>query len=427
MTKLEEAFIALWCCAMPITSFVLVPSIPGTIPAYLLALFSIIFVTARCLTGFFTNDVFGYLKTLGSALLLWTLLLAGSQFGHIVTNRHDFGDVSMIAPNDPAVLFRVELFTQSMYLFACVFIALYFCFFFRPHMMRYVYWGAYIMAAYGLYEWFFFLIFKEPGDFLGNRVYGVGSGSQHTGSWSQSIDFAGLHLLRIKSTFGEPSFFSAAVVPYLFLALDARKLVLAGLLAFDAFFSTSTSCYLTIAFCVVVRSFWVGKNIGPNVAVLILFGAGLYAMSLLYPDTFSQLFGDKFSGSTESGRTHQKSMDALLDLLAKLGPLNWIFGVGLGYVYAGVTWAVLVNLGLIGLSFYVFLFWKPILQLNNTDLLSLGLKTALFGIFFSYTLNVAEFYLPTTWMFIGLAYWKLGQQKAVHEVHLPRPSAVFAT
>jgi hypothetical protein len=413
MKRAEEVFIALWCTVMPITSFVLIPSIPGTIPAYLLALVSVGFIAARMIMGEIDPRMFGYLKILFISILLWLLLVAGSQLGHIFSNRSGFGDAYMIAPDDPTVLFRSGLFTQSMYLFACILIAIYLRFFFQPHMMRYVYWGAYLMAIYGIYEWLLYFIFKMPGDFLENRVYGMDRADTHTGSWSQGIDFAGINLLRIKSTFGEPSFFSAAVVPYFFLALDNKKTVLTALLLFVAFFSTSTSCYISLAICFVVRTFTVGS---PNLFTVLLFSVGLYAMASLFPDTFNQLFGEKFSGDNESGQAHQKGMQSLGDLLSTFSLFNWIFGIGLGYIYAGVTFAVFFNTGLLGFAIYIFMFCKPMILLGHKDLEALGLKTALFGILVAYTLNVSEFFLPTTWMFIGLAYWKLNQVKTVELV-----------
>jgi len=416
MKKIEEFYVALLCIVMPITNFVVIPMIPGTIPAFLLAPLSLGFIAVRMITQVDDRRVAGYLKTLLGAIFFWALLVAGSQLGHILDDRHSFGDVSIIVPGDPTVLFRMSMFTQSTYLFACVLIAIYLCFFFQPRMMRYVYWGAYLMALYGIYEWIFFLIFKEPGDFLGNRVYGMGLASQHTGSWSQNIDFAGINMLRIKSTFGEPSFFSAAVVPYFFLAMANRQHLLTGLLLFTAFFSTSTSCYLSLACCFLFRSFWLGKGIGPNIAIAALFAFGLLAMALLYPDTFNTLFIDKFSGESASGQDHVKAFDSLMDLLGTFSLMNWFFGVGIGYIYSGVTPAVLFNSGLIGLGLYIYMFWKPILGLHGQEGESLGLKTAMFGIFVAYTINVSEFYLPTTWMFIGLAYWKLAQQRTVAEL-----------
>src|SRR5258708_12921095 len=86
--------------------------------------------------------------------------------------------------------------------------------------MRFVLWGGWFLAIYGIYEWLFFLIMGQPGDFLANRTYGE---DLHTASWSQAIQLGPLNLLRIKSTFGQPSFFSPALIPHLFLALEYTR------------------------------------------------------------------------------------------------------------------------------------------------------------------------------------------------------------
>jgi len=46
-------FIPLWCLVMPITSFLIVPSIQGTIPAYLMAFASLLLVLASDEKGWF--------------------------------------------------------------------------------------------------------------------------------------------------------------------------------------------------------------------------------------------------------------------------------------------------------------------------------------------------------------------------------------
>ena len=44
MKGLPNWFMALWCVLMPLTSFLLIPSVQGTIPAYILAFVSVFFV-----------------------------------------------------------------------------------------------------------------------------------------------------------------------------------------------------------------------------------------------------------------------------------------------------------------------------------------------------------------------------------------------
>jgi hypothetical protein len=132
------------------------------------------------------------------------------------------------------------MFTQTLYLGACICIALFFRFFFREEWVRYVLWGAWFLALYGIYEWIFFFVFGRPGDFIANRMYG-----DHPGSWSQTIQVGPLTLLRIISTFGEPSWFSAAVIP-LFFTRPSLQAVIAALLCIV--FSTSTSAFIASYF-----------------------------------------------------------------------------------------------------------------------------------------------------------------------------------
>src|SRR5262249_35076284 len=120
---------------------------------------------------------------------IWLLLLCGSQMGHLLSNRHDFGQMTLINPDDTRVVFRSTLFTQTLYLAACLCIALFFRFFFRAEWMRYVLWGGWFLALYGIYEWLFFLVFQHPGDFIVNRTTGL---DLHTGSWSQVVELGSL-------------------------------------------------------------------------------------------------------------------------------------------------------------------------------------------------------------------------------------------
>jgi hypothetical protein len=71
---------------------------------------------------------------------------------------------------------------------------------------------------------------------------------------------------------------------------------------------------------------------------------------------------------------------------------------------------MLINTGWIGLAIYCYAFLKPSILLRSNGG-ALGIKVGLATIFFLYCINVSEFFLPTTWMFLGLAYWRLDQQK----------------
>ncbi len=309
-------------------------------------------------------------------------------------------------PSDTRVVFRSVLFTQTLYLAACVCIALFFRFFFRAEWMRYVLWGAWFLAIYGIYEWLFFLIFGQPGDFLANRTYGE---DLHTASWSQAIQVGSLNLLRIKSTFGEPSFFSAAVIPYLFLALEYKRKLLSAALLFCIVFSTSTSAFIGFPFALIIYSLF-QRRLSLSIVIIILLFAGAFAtLYFAFPDTYDSMFTAKLSGASDSGEIHQATAEAANDTIGTFTVMNRLFGIGFGYFYGSVFNVVLVNTGWIGIIVYLYAFLKPaiLLQAGNGGL---ALKVGVATLFFLYYINVSELFLPTTWMFLGLAYWRLDQQ-----------------
>lgn len=397
----------LWCVAMPLTSFLLIPSVQGTIPAYLLAFVSAFFVIVGRDSEQANMQRTRYFTVALLVAGIWLLLLCGSQLGHLLSNRHHFGDMLLINPSDTRVVFRSALFTQTLYLAACVCIALFFRFCFRAEWMRYVLWGGWFLAVYGIYEWVFFLIFQHPGDFIANRTYGD---ELHTGSWSQVVQVGSFSLLRIKSTFGEPSWFSAGVIPYLFLALENKRKWLSAALLFCIIFSTSSSAFVAFPFALILDSFFRRKLNGVIVLTVLLFAAAFATLYFVYPETYYDMFTAKMSGENDSGQVRQASGAAMNETAQMFTLMNRIFGIGFGYYYGGVFHSVLVNTGWIGMMVYFYAFLKPVILLRS-DEGSLALKVGVATLLFLFYVSVSELFLPTTWMFLGLAYWRLDQQR----------------
>jgi hypothetical protein len=407
MKGIPSWFMPLWCVLMPLTSFLLVPSAQGTIPAYMLAFVSAFFVMLSRDLGQSSIQRTRYFTVTLLVAGIWLLLLCGSQLGHLLSNRHDFGEMNLINPGDTRVEFRGALFTQSLYLAACVCIALFFRFFFRAEWMRYVLWGGWFLAIYGIYEWLFFLIFQQPGDFIVNRTYGE---DLHTGSWSQVIQVGSLSFLRIKSTFGEPSWFSAGVIPYIFLALEYKRKWLSAALLFCIVFSTSSSAFVAFPFALIVHSLF-QRRLSASIGItIVLFAAAFAALYFVFPETYEEMFTAKLAGENNSGEVRQEGYLALQDTAKTFTPMNRLFGIGFGYYYGGVFYAVLVNTGWIGMVVYFYAFLKPVILLRP-DHGGLALKVGVATLFFLFYISVSELFLPTTWMFLGLAYWRLDQQR----------------
>src|ERR1700756_3683052 len=86
-------FMPLWCTVMPLTSFLLIPSVQGTIPAYVLAFASAFFVIVSRTDAQPSIQRTRYLMVALAVAGTWLLLLCGSQLGHLLSDRRDFGEM----------------------------------------------------------------------------------------------------------------------------------------------------------------------------------------------------------------------------------------------------------------------------------------------------------------------------------------------
>jgi len=70
--------------------------------------------------------------------------------------------------------------------------------------------------------------------------------------------------------------------------------------------------------------------------------------------------------------------------------------------------------GFVGLFVFLYVILKPLILLP-AEPGSEGLKAALLGILVLGSLSLSELFLPTTWMFFGIAYWKLDQLRLARQ------------
>jgi hypothetical protein len=100
-----------------------------------------------------------------------------------------------------------------------------------------------------------------------------------------------------------------------------------------------------------------------------------------------------------------------MDLFGNFNVLNWIFGVGFGYLYFSLGWSLTANTGILGDSSFLYVLLKPAYLLpreKGAEWLKISMVTLVVVIL----LSVSELFIPTTWMFVGLAYRKLDQVRA---------------
>ncbi|MEJ7607354.1 MAG: hypothetical protein WKF37_14085, partial [Bryobacteraceae bacterium] len=121
------------------------------------------------------------------------------------------------------------------------------------------------------------------------------------------------------------------------------------------------------------------------------------------------------------------------EFLTHQNPVNLLFGIGFGYVHGPVSQSMILNCGVVGYAIFAFGFLRPMFSLPS-DPQAVGLRAAVFAIFLLYNVSVAELFYPTTWMFLGIAYWRLDDARRMSRTRrfapalsrsFPRPKPVI--
>ena len=165
-----------------------------------------------------------------------------------------------------------------------------------------------------------------------------------------------LTLLRIKSTLGEPSWFSA--VGYsLFLprpSIQAKVAFRSATFLHRLF--PSTSAFIAFSFALILYGVFRRKISASLLVPALLFAGAFASLYFSFPETFNEMFTAKFRGENTSGQGRMDHSAAANDAEAAFTLLNRIFGIGFGYHYGGVFFAVLMNTGWIGMVVYCYAF-----------------------------------------------------------------------
>ncbi|MBC2606265.1 hypothetical protein [Pelagicoccus albus] len=392
--------IGLWCSVLGVLSFLLIPSVQGTVPAYMLAFASV----PVCLLVFYENNsgqLGAYLRDWGLLAVFWFFFFAASQLSYFINGSGIITGFEYISGGS-SMLFRTSSITQSAYLLACFATFTFFRHWDMKDLSSLFFLAAWVVAIYGIYEWLFYLITGTTGDFLVNRVF-EGVEGDHTASWSQSVSVAGLDLLRVKSTLGEPSFFSAVAVPFLFAAYLSRRWYLAMALLFCVIFTWSTSAFAGVGVGLLLLVVVGGQQRAISITLLALAAFAMLCIIVFLPDLFRSMVTDKLTGLNESGAIRMDIDELRTKGLAELPLWNHIFGIGYGYVYGSVWSATVQNIGWLGSACFLAFFGVPFVYCYIRGLFSVWGFGCLI-ILVLYIVNVAELYLPTTWAFLGLAW-----------------------
>lgn len=385
---------------LPITSFLVLPSVPGTTPASLLT-----YLLLFPLTGFLILGRESYTRIAVRLLVIFYLLFLGfviSRYSYIYANVPSLHKLNLVNPTFVLPYVMTSNITQAMYLLAGVFIYCLAAERYEPSWDRWIFIGAWLLLAYGYIDWAAQSFLGLNVDFLSNRVFDAGR-FEVPGSLRQNMTVFGFHLLRFKSFTGEPSMFAITAIPYLYLAVVRRRNYLAGALVVAMLLSFSTTAYagllgmacFLLAKIKFERSFWLILTAG------IIATVGLYLKADQVYDLVSQVFVSKLSGDSASGHARSGLMLLHLTYWSEAPWLVKIFGLGFGTVRStDLLSSLLVNIGLFGMLLLVG--WQVHLLIHA------GRGSKAFGVYVALVLlllmmvAVPEFaYLPP-WLLAGL-------------------------
>lgn len=407
-----DPFFKLWAVVMPVSSFSLLPSIQGTTPAYMLALLSIPLVLL--LKGEGISD---YIKD--NIKIFWGLILIVmlSQLCLMISSDVNFLNVPLIDYEDrTTVMLRSSMFTQLAYLVTCIATFTFVRQFYNESWDKAIRIGAVLLALYGLYEVAYFYIFNASGDFVSNRII-----DGRIASLTDITTIAGITLMRLKSYTGEPSMYALTALPYWIYLHHKGNKKLAFLLLITLLLTTSGTALLGILVYVLLRFLVFQTKIK-----YYFWGLPISLLTYLFFNSSINHFVqvnliDKINMDNGSGVYRFWSFTASMDFYNTLNILQKFFGVGYGYIRStDLLSTVLVNNGVLGIFILLAVFLYPVFKLDKSSE-SVGIKLALCSTLIIMLVSVPELYYSTTWMFLGIAYFKVraAQKSRVADIIVP--------
>lgn len=413
ITSHADLYYYIWAFTMPVMSVLILPSVQGTTPGYLMCFLSL--PVALACAGASRRR---YLSFLIAAVGIWTIFFMASQLADTaVAYEPDFSKVVLIDDTDPfTFVLRKSLFTQTIYLGAVVLYASYVYIFYKPSWRQWLLASATIFAAYGIYEVIYYIVTGSPGDFISNRAFGSDFASQHakakegaaTASSMQLIDVAGLTVQRLKSLTGEPSMYALSMFPFwaYFNTMSKRRLPV-WIIGASLVMSTSSTAFIGYAVYFLIR---LRKMRFHPLTVLFRLAVLCVVAYLAWDyigDLFQQLIVDKADGSNVSGAERSGLFLASLDVWSHASLPNELFGVGFGYIRSTDLFStLLVNTGVVGLGLVSALILYPAFKLDWSAE-GLALRQCCVTTWVMMMISVPEFSYLAPWTFIAIAYARL--------------------
>ena len=390
--NIYDGFVKLWILLIPISSVVIRQEIPGLTFSNILAILSIFIPITLKNTRYF--------QVLFSVVFIFVFYEIVSQIP-ILGNGYDLNNSGMklISSDLNLEIFRSSLFTQSAYLLCGFLTFLFFYFYYSNRFDKTLLYSALLLCLYGIYEFLYFLVYKENGDFLSNRIF---SNVEYiNSSFFQPIEIGIYTVNKMKSLTGEPSMFAFTMFPYLIFANYKKEISISLLFVFCILMSLCSTMILGLIIIIIYNYRKIIKfSIKPiNIIIIIII-----MLTLLNTDLLTKLILDKFTTENVSTGERFNLLISNLEFFGNASLLNKIFGFGFGLSRSTDLFStLLVNIGLFGVLIFCLIYAYPLFKLKNSNLNNC-LRLILILNFTIMMVSVSEFaYLPS-WMFLGIAY-----------------------
>ncbi|SAL55472.1 hypothetical protein AWB70_04758 [Caballeronia cordobensis] len=406
---LTDLYFRIWAFAMPVTSFLVMPSIQGTTIGYLMCFLSVPLVLL-----FGGRARKNWMHFLLAAIVVWLIMFCTSQIADIMAPfEPDFSKIVLVDDKDPfTFILRRTLFTQSLYVAAVVLYVAYVYQYYKPTWDQWLLAAVTLFALYGMYEVVFYIVTGQPGDFISNRAFGdqfgkgiVRSDGTVNGSSFQQIDIKGFPIQRLKALTGEPSMYAMSIFPFwIYFNATSRLRWPVWVIGISLIMSTSSTVLIGYAVYSLIRMRKLGINPVKALIGLFVLCVLAYLLQDYIADLFKQMVMDKLEQKTESGSDRMLLFVESMRLWFNAAPLNQLFGIGFGYVRSTDLFStLLVNVGVVGTVFISALMLFPAFKLD-WDPRGMALRQCCVATWTMMMVSVPEFAYLAPWTLVAMAY-----------------------
>lgn len=394
--SITDKYFILWAFFIPISSWVINPSIKGSLISYLFA-----FLSPLVIICFQKNIVKKYFLDMIEIILVLLLFALISQLANAIYNINLYG-ILLVNPGDfDNKIFRNSLITQNIYLIPVILTFLYVKYLYKPSWDKWIIYGGLVFVIYGFYKWLGFILTGTDIDFLTNRTFG----DMDTVLYQyQGISVVGFNMQRFQSLTGEPSMFAFTILPYFIFAIHRKaNIVISVIIGLSVLLSTSTTAYLGLL--VYIIYILISSKKGKTFFKILI---GLIIVSLILYNIFSEYIIDiinmmilyKMDGV--SGVSRSNDFFGNIDYFLDLDIMHSLFGIGFGYIRSGDLFTtLLINTGILGIFSFAYFYLKDF-RLKVRNFIDIGNNSILLVLFIVSMVAVPEFSYLSFWLFLAV-------------------------